>query len=118
MSGYTAIKLTEAFKVDNLILFVPAVYTARAYRLPFGPEFSAAIRVPGSWNDSDAFDILSGFRGNLLIVAAESDRVIPVEVIEQLHASARNARFKTPPHCPGLGSPEPFPQRAGLPFCD
>jgi putative transposase len=109
MSGYTAIKLTELFGVNNLILLVPAVYTPRAYCLPFGPEFSAAIRVPGSWKDSDAFDILSGFKGNLLIIAAESDNVIPVEVIEQLHASAKNTRVRRLHVVPGSGHLNLFP---------
>jgi pimeloyl-ACP methyl ester carboxylesterase len=94
MGAYTAIKLTEIFTVDNLILLVPAVYTPRAYNLPFGPDFSAAIRRPGSWQDSDAFDILTGFKGNLLVIAAESDDVIPIEVVEKIHASANNAKVR------------------------
>jgi pimeloyl-ACP methyl ester carboxylesterase len=94
MGAYTAIKLTEMVAVDNLILLVPAVYTPRAYSLPFGPEFSAAIRRPGSWQDSDAFDILSRFKGNLLVIAAESDDVIPREVVERIHASAKNAKVR------------------------
>ena len=31
MGAYTAIRLTETFSVDNLILLVPAVYTPQAY---------------------------------------------------------------------------------------
>jgi uncharacterized protein len=91
MSGYTAVKLLGAFTVENLVLLVPAVYTHRAYDLPFGPAFSAAIRVPGSWRESDAFGSLSAFRGNLLIVAAETDAVIPREVVEGLYAAAVKA---------------------------
>jgi pimeloyl-ACP methyl ester carboxylesterase len=94
MGAYTAIKLTEMFTVENLILLVPAVYTPRAYRVPFGPEFSAAIRRPGSWRGSDAFDIVSRFKGNLLVIAAESDDVIPREVVEQIHATARNTAVR------------------------
>jgi len=94
MSGYTAIKLTELFPVSNLILLVPAVYTPRAYDLSFGSEFSAAIRVPGSWQDSDAFSIMSEFKGNLLIIATEVDDVIPTEVIERIYASAKNTRSR------------------------
>jgi uncharacterized protein len=109
MSGYAAIKLTEAFRVNNLILLVPAVYTPRAYCLPFGPDFSVAIRVPGSWRESDAFDILAGFKGNLLIIAAESDTVIPVEVIERLHASAKSARVRRLHVVPGSGHLNLFP---------
>lgn len=92
MSAYTAIRLTEVFSVENLILLVPAVYTPRAYHLPFGPAFSAAIRIPCSWKDSDAFDILKKFKGNLLIIAAEKDHIIPDEVIKMLHESAKYAK--------------------------
>ena len=92
MGAYTAIKLTERFSVNNLVLMVPAVYTSKAYDVKFGPEFSAIIRAPNSWQDSDAFSILKGFTGNLLIIAAENDHVIPIEVIERIHAAASHAR--------------------------
>lgn len=91
MGAYTAIKLTEIFSVDNLILLVPAVYTPQAYETPFGPAFSAVIREPGSWQDSDAFRILAGFKGKLLVIAAEADAVIPMAVIQKIQASARQA---------------------------
>jgi hypothetical protein len=91
MGAYTAIKLMETFSVDNLILLVPAVYAPQAYETPFGPAFSAVIRVPGSWQDSDAFRILDGFKGNLLVIAAEADAVIPTAVIQKIQASARQA---------------------------
>ena len=110
MSAHTAIKLTEQFFVNNLILLVPAVYCARAYTLPFGPDFSAAIRVPGSWRDSDAFSILSAFKGSLLVVAAESDDVIPVDVVEKIHASATNARTRDLHIVPGSGHLSLFPR--------
>jgi len=103
MSGHTAIKLTQVFEVENLILLVPAVYTPRAYRLPFGPEFSAAIRVPGSWRESDAFDALAGFKGNLLVVAAECDATIPPEIPRRIHASALNTMSRLLHVIPGAG---------------
>ena len=110
MSGYTAIKLTERFDVDNLVLLVPAVYTPQAYDIPFGPLFSAAIRVSGSWQDSDAFTILSGFTGNLLIIAAEFDHVIPREVIERIQDSATNAAVRRLHIVPGSGHLSLFPR--------
>ena len=93
MSAYTAIRLTEIFAVNNLILLVPAVYTPQAYDLAFGTEFSTVIRVSNSWQNSDAFSILEGFKGNLLIIAAEYDNVIPIEVIVRIHESARHAKI-------------------------
>ena len=109
MSGYTAIRLTETFAVDNLVLLVPAVYTPKAYDMAFGPAFSAAIRSPGSWRNSDAFNLLSAFRGNLLIVAAESDEVIPVEVTEKIYQSATTAKARRLHVVPGSRHLSLFP---------
>lgn len=92
MGSYSAIKLTEIFEVENLVLLVPAVYTPQVYDIPFGPEFSVKIRLKDSWKDSDAFDIISYFSGNVIIIAAEFDDVIPSELVEQLYASTINAK--------------------------
>ncbi len=94
MSGYVAIKLTEMFQIENLILLAPAVYDARAYEVLFGPDFSSIIRKPGSWIESDAWKILEKYTGNLLVVKAESDDVIPEEVIERTFNSAQNAKSR------------------------
>lgn len=110
MGAYSGIKLAEIFTVDNLILLVPAVYTPAAYDIPFGPEFSTVIRVPNSWNDSDAFDILSAFYGNLIVIAAEFDDVIPIETIEQILASAVNTKSKVLHVVPGSGHLSLFPR--------
>jgi uncharacterized protein len=110
MSGYTAIKLTEVFAVSNLILLVPAVYTPRAYDLSFGSEFSATIRALGSWQDSDAFSIMSEFKGNLLVIAAEVDDVIPIEVTDRIYASAKNAESKLLHIVPGSRHLSLFPR--------
>jgi pimeloyl-ACP methyl ester carboxylesterase len=110
MSGYSAIKLTELFDVETLVLLVSAVYTLRAYHLPFGPEFSAEIRVPESWRESDAFDVLGGFTGNLLVIAAEYDTTIPAEIPQRIHASAGNAAYRMLHVVPGAGHLSLFPR--------
>ncbi len=109
MGAYTAIKLAEIFSVKNMILLVPAVYTPLAYHFPFGPKFSEAIRVPGSWRESDAFTILGKFKGNLLVVAAENDHVIPEEVITRIHDSARRAKTRRVHTVPASGHRSLFP---------
>lgn len=94
MGSYTALKLTELVKVQNLVLVVPAAFDIRGYDVPFGPQFSAIIRHAESWNDSDAWDILSRFRGNVLIVAGEKDEIIPRPVIDKMYASATAAQTR------------------------
>lgn len=91
MGAYNAIRMTESHQVDALVLMVPGVYTPAAYEVPFGPDFSAVIRRERSWTDSDAWDILSRFEGRLLVIAAEHDATIPLEIPERLVASATRA---------------------------
>jgi pimeloyl-ACP methyl ester carboxylesterase len=91
MSAYTAVKLLEHYRIENLILIVPAMYAARAYSIPFNRGFTEVIRQPQSWVHSDAWPLLAAFRNRLLIVAAEHDRVIPRDVIDRIYDSAANA---------------------------
>jgi len=46
MSGHTAIKLTEKFRVANLILLVPAVYTPGPTTFPSAPRFQPPYDHP------------------------------------------------------------------------
>jgi pimeloyl-ACP methyl ester carboxylesterase len=94
MGAYSAVRLSDIHEVASMILIVPGVYTPSAYRLPFGPQFSGAIRRERSWHDSDAWEILSRYRGRLLVIAAGNDAVIPLEIPERLVASCVNAEWR------------------------
>jgi len=94
MGAYNAIRLTQQHRIDALVLIVPGVYTPAAYEVPFGPEFSAVIRRERSWADSDAWEILSRFEGRLLVIHAEHDAVIPLEIPERLVAAATRAEAR------------------------
>ncbi|HSB78837.1 MAG TPA: alpha/beta fold hydrolase [Candidatus Methylomirabilis sp.] len=91
MGGYTAVTLLPRYAVAALILLGPAMYAAEAYAVPFNAGFTEIIRRPQSWESSDAWTLLSGFRGRLLLVAGEHDAVIPPGVIRNIYAAARNA---------------------------
>jgi pimeloyl-ACP methyl ester carboxylesterase len=92
MGAYTAVRLLEHHPVERMVLLVPAMYTAAAYDVPFQGGFTPIIRRSRSWEDSDAWEILSRYRGSLMTVAAENDPVIPREVVERIHRSAVQAR--------------------------
>ncbi len=91
MSAYTSVKLLQLYQIKTLILLVPAMYTSRAYSVPFNGEFSRIIRQPQSWIRSDAWRILADYTGRLLIVAGENDPIIPRDVIKRIYDSAVNA---------------------------
>ena len=91
MGAYNALKLSEMYALKSLVLVVPGIYVPEAYIIPFGPKFSEVIRKPNSWMESDAWEIITKFRGNLLIIGAENDNVIPRKIPERLFESAKNA---------------------------
>lgn len=95
MGGYTAVTLLPRYAIASLILLVPAMYASEAYEVPFNAGFSQIIRQPQSWESSDAWDLLAGFTGRLLLVAGERDTVIPADVIRSIYAAARNAKERT-----------------------
>lgn len=91
MSAYIAVKLLEHFQIKSLVLLVPAMYASQAYTTPFNRGFSDIIRQPQSWIQSDAWRLLAGYTGRLLIVAGENDQIIPCDVINRIYDSALNA---------------------------
>lgn len=95
MGAYIAIRLLGDIQCSHLILQVPGAYTPDAFAVPFGPAFSAVLRQPDSWLDSDAWDRLAGFRGHLLLVEAEHDAVIPRALSQRLHDSASQAKSRS-----------------------
>jgi uncharacterized protein len=103
MGAYNAIKLTECLNVKTLVLLVPGVYHQSAYEIPFGPDFSVAIRKPRLWADSDAFKIISKFSGSLLVVAGELDPVIPLEIPERIVSAANLAQSRELLVVPAVG---------------
>lgn len=94
MGAYTAIKLTQLYPVNRLVLIVPAVYRKEAYTLPFGEEFSNIIREEKTWKDTDAWDIITKYHGKLLIVVAGEDKIVPNEVPKRLYNCAIKAKTR------------------------
>ncbi|MRT55741.1 alpha/beta fold hydrolase [Enterobacteriaceae bacterium RIT693] len=88
MGAYNALQLSRSVPLRSLVLMVPGVYHPSAYRVNFGPEFSAIIRKPLSWAESDAWQIISEFSGNALVIAAAEDQVIPAGIPGRLYDSA------------------------------
>ena len=111
MSAYTAIGLTKRLPIENLVLMVPGIYTSKAYNVNFGSEFSKIIRVKNSWYESDAFEILKEFTGNVLIIAAENDRVIPVEIVKMLYKSSSKAKTRQLHFIPSAEHLNLFPKK-------
>lgn len=91
MGAYNALQLSKVVPLRSLILMVPGVYATPAYQVKFGPDFSAIIREERSWDATDAWAIAAQFTGDLLVIAAENDTIIPAEIPNKLVTSATQA---------------------------
>jgi pimeloyl-ACP methyl ester carboxylesterase len=83
MGGTIAIQLANAVGADGLVLVAPAAYSEEARHKQFGPEFTAALRKEGSWEDSPDFSELEQFDGKLLLAYGEEDTVIPDAILHR-----------------------------------
>ncbi len=103
MGAYNALQLSKVVPLRSLILMVPGVYATSAYPVKFGPDFSAIIRQDRSWEATDAWAIAAEFTGDLLVIAAENDAIIPAEIPNKLVSSATRACRKKLLTIPGAG---------------
>jgi len=104
MGGYVSIKLAESLgleNIQNLILFCPGIYNAEAYSVQFDQGFTDILRTKDSWENSDAFQILDKFTGNLLIIIGDQDEVIPEGIADQLYESTSSAKSRELIYLPG-----------------
>jgi uncharacterized protein len=97
MGAYVAVKAAVEVGAPRLCLAIPAAYAAQAYNVPFGPMFSQILRTSHSWVNSDAFDLVQDYTGHLLVISAEEDKVVPVE-IPRRYAKASKNRASTMHH--------------------
>lgn len=94
MGGHIAMRLLKDYEIENLILFCPAAYDKDAFNIPFNQGFSDIIRQKDSWKNSDLFELLSNFTGNLLLFIGEDDEVIPPGVIDLIDQSCQKCKSK------------------------
>ncbi len=94
MGAYVALKLLDRFPIKSLVLMYPAVYSRRAFSVPFGNGFREIIREPNSWQNTDVLEPLRAFTGKLLIAIGEKDEKIPAGVVELLESNAPKASLQ------------------------
>jgi aminoglycoside phosphotransferase (APT) family kinase protein/dienelactone hydrolase len=96
MSGQTVADLAGHYgeRAVALGLCAPAVYGAAAWPVPFGDgdsAFSELIRMPDSWRQAPALDVLRTYTGRAVLAVPGTDTVIPPAVTEAV-ADALTAR--------------------------
>ncbi len=88
MGAHLAAALVPALRPRALVLFVHAAYPAGSD----DDRFYGTLAKPANYPDSPAFAGIREFDGDLLIVAAEHDQVVPADVVDGYLANATKAR--------------------------
>jgi hypothetical protein len=95
MGAHLAALTSQTLQPRSLILFCPATYPENAIEEPFDERFDRfnnRVTTPEALRTSPALRALRSFKGNLLIIAAEEDNVIPRHVIDLYLESAADAK--------------------------
>ena len=91
MSGQTACDIVasqQSLDAAAMALCVPAAYAEDVHTLRFGDSaFTQGLRRHRSWLTSTAFGTLRDYPGQVLIIEAEHDDVIPTDVIQNMLSS-------------------------------
>lgn len=91
MGGHIAALTAARLGFSGCGLVIPAAYAAEAAKLAFGPAFQTTLRRASSWQDSDAFAAIAGYRGHLQIISAEHDAVVPAAIPARYEREALEA---------------------------
>lgn len=78
MGAYTALKLTQVFAVEGLVLVSPKVYAEEIYNTPLELFKDPKSYAPEHWDKTDAWSIIERFKGSVSIVGTnKSDPLCP-----------------------------------------
>ena len=83
MGGATAIRLVQKHpdRFNKLVLFYPAIFPDDAYGVPFGTDnFRAIASRKDSYLDSQLFEVIKNFKGNIMLIKGEYDGIDPASV--------------------------------------
>lgn len=94
MGAHVAVRLIQKIPtIKVLILQSPAAYAVPAENKKLDNRFTAEIIKKNSWFNSPVFSILKVYRGKVLVIYGEQDKVIPSGVMKKYRESIKNGNF-------------------------
>lgn len=94
MGGHIAARLTEKNQnLKGVVLLYAAAYGKEAEDKLLNKEFTDVIRKHNSWKNSPAFSALERYKGNILVVYGDEDRIVPQGVKEAYASLVKDRRF-------------------------
>lgn len=94
MGAYTAIKLTELFPVDGLVLISPKVYAKEKYNNKLGSFTDSVASFPEHWDRTDAWSIVEQFKGSVSVLGTNKNDPLCPGTMSRLYSHAIRARTR------------------------
>ncbi len=96
MGGHIAAQLAPEVNSKGLLLCQPGSFVEDAEDKPFGSQFSQVLRQDHNWEAivTRSFSSVRKYAGNLLIISAENDTIIPKSVIARYFFEASDAKTR------------------------
>ncbi len=88
--GFLAALLAEEYSFTSLMLMAPSAYSREGLEM----THDVADDKRGNFYESDSYDAISKFTGDLLVVFHELDTVVPKEMVEEYVKKTQKARLK------------------------
>lgn len=87
MGAHVACKLLDVVPIQNLVLLSPRLYHRDAYRLSFADAAFATLaeQVGSCLDNTDIFDCLRKFTGNLCLISGNEDAEVIDAMVGQFH---------------------------------
>lgn len=92
MGAYIALKLTELFPIENLVLISPKVYAIEMYNARLETFEQAASHFPEHWDKTDAWSIIGRFEGSVSIVGTNKSDPLCPGTMSRLYSHAMRSK--------------------------
>ena len=92
MGAYSALKLTELFPIESLVLVSPKVYATEMYSVALGSLEEPMAFVPDHWEKTDAWSIIGRFKGSVSIVGTNRRDPLCPGTMSRLYSHATRSQ--------------------------
>lgn len=92
MGAYTALRLTELFPVESLVLVSPKVYATERYSSTLSSFIEQASYSPEHWDKTDAWSIIGRFKGSVSIVGTNRSDPLCPGTMSRLYSHATRSK--------------------------
>lgn len=94
MGAYSALKLTELFPIESLVLVSPKVYAVEMYNAALESFEGSLSYSPEHWDKTDAWSIIGRFKGAISLVGTNKSDPLCPGTMSRLYSHATRSKSR------------------------